>query len=78
MAKPKQLSWEKRLSRYLKAELKRADVTYEELARRLKAEGLIESQISIASKISRGSFRATFFCASLKVLHIEAMRIGDL
>ena len=34
-----------RTARYLKAELKRADVTYEELAKRLKEHGLNETRI---------------------------------
>jgi hypothetical protein len=54
-----------RLARFLKAELKRADVTYEELARRLTEHGLNETRDSIASKLKRGMFRATFFIACL-------------
>ena len=34
--KPKAPSWEDRARLFLKAELKRADVTYEELAKRLE------------------------------------------
>ena len=37
-----------RLTRFIKAELKRADVTYEELADRLKEHGLEETRNSIA------------------------------
>jgi len=36
-------------ARFLKAELKRADVTYEELAERLKTHGLNETRGSIAA-----------------------------
>ena len=42
--------------RLLKAELARADVGYRELAERLKKHG----EASIANKISRGTFSATF------------------
>ncbi len=38
LAKTEQ-EWAERAARHLKAELKRADVTYEELAERLKAHG---------------------------------------
>ena len=41
-----------------KAELKRADVTYEELAELLREHGLEETKGSIAAKISRGAFPA--------------------
>jgi Domain of unknown function (DUF6471) len=50
-----------RTKRFIKAELKRADVTYEELAERLREHGLEETKGSIAAKISRGAFPATFF-----------------
>jgi hypothetical protein len=50
-----------RTSRFLKAELKRADVTYQELAKRLKKHGLPdETQDSIKAKLKRGTFAATF------------------
>ena len=50
-----------RAARFLKAELKRANVTYEELATRLKDHGLEETRDSIAAKLKRGTFAATFF-----------------
>jgi hypothetical protein len=50
-----------RASRFLKAELKRADVSYEELAKRLKKHGLNETRDSVAAKLKRGTFAATFF-----------------
>jgi hypothetical protein len=40
-----------RTARFLKAELKRADVTYEQLAERLKVHGLSETRDSIAAKL---------------------------
>ena len=45
----------------MKAELKRADVTYEELARGFKEHGLEETRDSVAAKLKRGTFPATFF-----------------
>ena len=46
--------WSERAKRYLKAELKRADVTYAGLAEKLNGRGWTESQASVASKLSRG------------------------
>lgn len=74
----KQPSWEDRAKRYLKAELKRADVSYKELAERLEKHGLKESEASIASKMSRGTFAATFFLASLVAIGSEAVRLEDI
>ena len=50
-------------SRFLKAEMKRADVTYAELARRLEKQGLQETEASITSKLAGGTFAATFMLA---------------
>jgi hypothetical protein len=73
-----QRSWEDRARLYLKAEIKRADVTYEELAQRLEGHGIRENGASIANKLARGTFAATFFLACLAALEIEQMRLEDL
>ena len=70
--------WARKASRFLKAELKRADVGYKELADRLRAHGLEETEAGIASKLSRGTFAATFFLACLAVLELEGVRLEDL
>ena len=74
----KQPSWEDRAKRFLKAELKRADVSYKELAGRLEKQGLDETEASIANKLSRGTFAATFFLASLMAINCEGIRMEDL
>lgn len=70
--------WADRARRLVKAELKRADVTYEELARRLNESGLEETKASIASKLSRGAFPATFMLATLKVIGCQTVRLEDV
>ena len=67
-----------RASRFLKAELKRADVTYEELARRLRDQGLDETKHSVAAKIGRGTFPAAFFFAVMKAIGRESVSIADI
>jgi hypothetical protein len=67
-----------RAARFLKAELKRADVTYEELVIRLKEHGLNETRDSIASKLKRGAFAATFFLACVAALEMEGVRLEDI
>jgi hypothetical protein len=68
-------SWEERTKRFLKAELARADVGYRELAERLKKHGLKETEASIANKISRGTFSATFLLATLKAIEADVVRL---
>lgn len=70
--------WAGKASRYLKAELKRADIGYKELARRLNEHGLRETEDSISSKLARGTFATTFFLACLAVLELEGVRLNDL
>jgi hypothetical protein len=67
-----------RAARYVKAELKRADVTYEELAERLKEHGLTETRDSIAAKLRRGTFPATFFIAVMAAIGRENVNLGDV
>ena len=64
--------------KFIKAELKRADVTYEELAMRLKAHGLNETRDSIAAKLKRGTFAATFLLGCLAALEMEGVRLEDI
>jgi hypothetical protein len=67
-----------RVSRFIKAELKRADVTYEELAKRLKKHGLDETRDSVAAKLKRGTFAATFMLACLAALELEGVSLEDI
>jgi len=67
-----------RASRFLKAELKRANVTYEELAKRLKKHGLDETRDSVAAKLKRGTFAATFLLACLAALELDGIRLEDI
>jgi hypothetical protein len=68
-----------RVSRYLKAEFKRENVTYEELADRLGKHGLKdETMHSVAAKLKRGTFPATFLIASLAALEREGLRLEDV
>jgi hypothetical protein len=67
-----------RISRFLKAELKRRNVTYEELARRLNELGGQESKASIANKLSRGQFSAIFFIDTLRAIGIDTVDLEDI
>jgi Domain of unknown function (DUF6471) len=78
MATPKGKTWEDRVRLFLKAEIKRADVTYEELATRLEKHGFKENAASIANKLSRGTFSATFLMATLAALELEGITLAAL
>ena len=53
--------WAERAAMHLKVELKRAEVTYEELAERLKEHGFAETKASITNKLARATMSAHFF-----------------
>lgn len=69
------INWEAKVKGLLKAELKRRDITYQELSNRLSAYGLNESPENIANKISRGKFSAVFLIQCLEVIGCQNLRL---
>ena len=67
-----------RMARFVKAELKRADVTYEQLADKLREMGHNETKVSVANKINRGTFQASFFVAVMRALGREQVNLADV
>jgi len=68
--------WAELAKRHIKAELKRHDVGYAELAKRLTEIGLPETDSSIGMKINRGAFPAWWLFAVMRAvgahtLHLE-------
>lgn len=70
--------WAGRARRFLKAELKRAEITYEELAAKLREMGIEETKGSVAVKVNRGAFPAWFFFAAMKAIGRETVSLGDI
>ncbi len=70
--------WAERAARHLKAELKRADMTYEDLAEKLKKHGFDESKASIANKLARATMSAHFFLASLVEIGREHVTLNEI
>jgi hypothetical protein len=70
--------WAERAARHLKAELKRAEITYEELAERLKEHGFEETKASVANKLSRATMSAHFFLASLVAIGKDRLDLEDV
>lgn len=68
----------KRTAAFLKAEIARADITYEELAKRMKKHGVAETKASVTNKLARGTFPATFLLAALAALEVEGVNLEQL
>ncbi|MFI4976345.1 MAG: DUF6471 domain-containing protein [Caulobacterales bacterium] len=67
--------WADLARRYLKAELKRADVGYVELARRLTEMGLPETEGSVTTKINRGAYPGWFLFAVMRAIGATSIRL---
>jgi hypothetical protein len=61
----------------LKAELKRRNIGYRELAEKLTAMGTPETDRNIANKISRGGFTAAFFVECLIAIGCQTVRLTE-
>ncbi len=71
--------WAERASAFLKNRLRECEVTYVELAKRLKKHGFKEeTEASITNKLKRGTFSATFFLACLAALELEGVSLEDI
>lgn len=69
--------WENKVKGLLKAELKRRNVTYQELVEKLAVLGVIETPENIANKISRGKFTAVFLLQCLDAIGCQTIRMGE-
>jgi virulence-associated protein VapD len=70
--------WQARASSFLKVKMKEAEVTYAELAKRLKKHGFDETEASITMKLKRGTFAATFLLACIAVLGLTGIDLEDI
>jgi hypothetical protein len=74
----KETDWNKLASGIIKAELKRRDISYEQLVSMLDKIGVSETHASILNKMSRGSFQFAFFLQCATAIGIKNLRLEDL
>jgi hypothetical protein len=74
-ALPATQEYEARAKNLLKAELKRRGVTYRDLAEKLAAIGVQETERNLNNKISRGGFTAAFFLQCLDAIGARDVRL---
>ncbi len=67
--------WPEHVKGLLKAELKRRNVGYRELAEKLGTLGIHETERNIANKISRGGFTAVFLVQCLVAVGCREVRL---
>lgn len=69
--------WQDRVKGMLKAELKRRNVGYRELAEKLTAMGQPDTELNIKNKISRGGFTAVFLVQCLEAIGCTTLRLKE-
>ena len=69
--------WQKKAKGILKSELKRRHLGYKELAEKLDAIGVKDSERNLANKVSRGSFTAAFFLQCLVAIGCHTVHLTD-
>ena len=70
--------WAERAGDFVKAKLKESEVTYLELAKRLKKHGFAETEALITNRLMRGTLSATFFPACLAALELDGVALEEI
>jgi SOS response regulatory protein OraA/RecX len=71
--------WAERAAAFLKHKLRETEVTYAELANRLKKHGFkAETEASVTNKLKRGTFPATWFLAVLAALEQDGVALEEI
>jgi Domain of unknown function (DUF6471) len=79
MAISSEQEWAERSAAFLKHKLRECEVTYVELAKRLKKHGFKgETEASITNKLKRGTFPATWFLAVLAALELDGVALEEI
>jgi hypothetical protein len=69
--------WEERVKALFKAELKRRNVSYNQLVTLLAQIGVEETEPNIRNKIARGKFTAVFLFQCLEAIGVRTLRLTD-
>jgi hypothetical protein len=71
--------WAERAAAFLKHKLRESEVTYADLAKRLKKHGFKgETEASITNKLKRGTFSATFFLACIAAMELDGVALEEI
>jgi hypothetical protein len=67
--------WHALVKGMLKAEIKRRNMTYEQLSAKLAEIGVSETPTNLRTKISRGGFSAVFFVQCLRAIGCSSIHM---
>lgn len=69
--------WETKAKGLLKGELKRRNISYNQLVEKLAAIGVVDSEPNIRNKLARGKFTAVFLLQCLEAIGASSLRLSD-
>lgn len=62
----------------IRSEMSRRDMTFADLAERLRGIGVDENERNLRNKVARGTFSALFFAQCLEAIGVRSLRIDLL
>jgi hypothetical protein len=71
------VDWQARVKGLLKAELKRRQLSYADLAAKLADIGVEDNERNISNKLTRGSFTAVFFFQCMEAIGCKTVHLAD-
>jgi hypothetical protein len=73
----KRKDWQAQVKGILKGELKRKNLSYADLAEKLAAVGVKDSERNISNKVSRGTFTAIWFVQCMEAIGVKTIHLED-
>jgi len=73
-----EIDWQGLVKGMLKAEIKRRNMTYEQVSARLAEMGVHETPTNLRTKISRGGFSAVFFVQCLRAVGVRSLALDEV
>jgi len=70
-------NWQEIVKGMLKAELKRRNLSYADLAEKLRSIGVKDNDRNISNKIARGTFTAVFFMQCMEAIGCRTIHLED-
>jgi len=73
----KRRDWQALVKGLLKAELKRRNLSYADLADKLATIGVRDNELNLKNKIGRGSFTAVFFMQCMEAIDCHTIHLSE-
>lgn len=69
--------WKAQAKQIIRAELKRRDLSYADLGKRMEAIGLKVNNRTLANKIATGGFSAAFFLQCMEAIGVRNLQLDS-